>query len=57
VRQRRTIVLLAVTVARTLILSLALVFFAEGPLQLSLLVLAQAAISLSGAVGGCAFNA
>src|SRR5262245_29936214 len=57
VRQRRTIVLLAVTMARTLILSLALVSFAEGPLQLSLLVLAQAAISLCGAVGGCAFNA
>ena len=57
VRQRRKIVLLAVTVARTLILSLALVAFAEGQLlQLSLLVVVQAAISLSGAIAGCAFN-
>jgi len=57
VRQRRKITLLAVTVARTLILSLALIPFVEGqPLQLSLLVAAQAAISLAGAVGGCAFN-
>jgi len=57
VRQRRKIVLLAVTVARTLILSLALVAFAEGRLlQLSLLVVVQAAISLSGAIAGCAFN-
>lgn len=57
VRQRRRITLLAVTVARTLILSLALIPFVEGqPLQLSLLVAAQAAISLAGAVGGCAFN-
>ena len=57
VRQRRKIVLLAVTVARTLILSLALVAFAERQLQLSLLVVIQAAISLSGAIAGCAFNA
>src|SRR4029450_4070583 len=57
VRQRRKIVLLAVTVARTLILSLALVAFAEGRLlQLSMLVVVQAAISLSGAIAGCAFN-
>jgi MFS family permease len=57
VRQRRKIVFLAVTVARTLILSLALVAFADGPrLQLSLLVVVQAAISLSGAIAGCAFN-
>jgi MFS family permease len=57
IQQRRTIVLLAVTVARTLILSLALIALAEGrPLQLALLVVAQAAISLSGAVAGCAFN-
>ncbi len=57
VRQRRKITLAAVTVARTLILSLALIPFVEGqPLQLSLLVVAQAAISLAGSVGGCAFN-
>jgi MFS family permease len=58
VRERRKITLAAVTIARTLILALAFIPFIEGqPLQLALLVAAQAAISLAGSVGGCAFNA
>jgi MFS family permease len=57
VRQRRKITVLAVTVARTLILCLALIPFVEGQsAQLTLLVAAQVAISLAGSVGGCAFN-
>lgn len=57
VRQRRKITVLSVSVARTLILSLALIPFVDGqPLQLALLVAAQAAIALAGSVGGCAFN-
>lgn len=57
VRERRRITLLAVTLARTLILGLALIPFVEGkPLQLTLLVAAQVAIAIAGSVGGCAFN-
>jgi MFS family permease len=57
VRQRRKITLGAVTIARTLILCLALIPFVEGQAaQLALLVAAQVAISVSGSVGGCAFN-
>jgi MFS family permease len=57
VRQRRKITVLAVTVSRILIFGLALIPFAgEKPLQLSLLVMAQIAITLVGAIAGCSFN-
>ena len=57
VRQRRKITVLSVTLARALILSLALIPLLPGaPLQLAALIGAQVAISIAGAVGGCAFN-
>jgi MFS family permease len=57
VRERRKITVVAVTAARFLILLLALIPLLETrSLQLPALVAAQAAIALSGAVAGCAFN-
>ena len=57
VRARRKITVLTVTLARSLILLLALIPLIESkPLQLAALVAAQLAIALAGAVAGCAFN-
>ncbi|HUH92127.1 MAG TPA: MFS transporter [Casimicrobiaceae bacterium] len=56
-RQRRRITVLAVSISRTLILGLALIpFLGEKTLQLSLLLAAQIAITLFGAIAGCSFN-
>src|SRR5918999_557780 len=56
-RARRKITVLTVTLARSLILLLALIPLIESkPLQLAALVAAQLAIALAGAVAGCAFN-
>jgi MFS family permease len=57
VRARRKISVLSVTLARFLILGLALIPLIESrPLQLTALIAAQLAIALAGAVAGCAFN-
>ena len=57
VRQRRKISVIAVTISRTVILSLALVPFIDEPsMQLAVLVLAQLAITLFGSIGGCSLN-
>ena len=57
VRARRKISVLSVTLARFLILLLALIPLIESqPLQLAALIAAQLAIALAGAVAGCAFN-
>jgi MFS family permease len=57
IRQRRKIAVSAVTASRTVILSLALIpFLQDQPLQLAMLLAAQAAITLLGSVGGCAVN-
>jgi MFS family permease len=55
-RQRRKITVIAVTVSRTLILSLALLPFLEPQLALALFMLAQLSITLLGSVGGCSLN-
>lgn len=56
-RARRKITVLTVTLARFLILLLALIpLIGSQPLQLAALVAAQLAIALAGAVAGCAFN-
>jgi MFS family permease len=56
-RQRRKIAVVAVTLSRTVILSLALIPFIRDPaMQLAALVLAQLAITLLGSVGGCSLN-
>lgn len=58
VRQRRKIAVIVVALARLLILALALLpWAAEGSTRLALLVGAQFAITLFGAMGGCAINA
>ncbi len=55
-RQRRRITVYAASASRAVILLLALLPFLEPSLALALLVLAQLAITLLGAIGGCAFN-
>lgn len=56
-RQRRKIAVLVVWAARAIILSLALLpWLADGPTQLTLLVGAQIAITLFGAMAGCSIN-
>jgi MFS family permease len=55
-RQRRRITVYAATASRAVILLLALLPFVEPSRALALLVLAQLAITLLGAIGGCAFN-
>jgi MFS family permease len=57
IRQRRKIAVTAVTLSRTLILSLALIpFIGDAPKQLAALIVAQLAITLLGSVGGCSLN-
>lgn len=57
VQRRKLIAVIAVTLARTLIIALALLpFLPDGTTQLSLLVVAQFAITFFGAVTGCALN-
>ena len=57
VRQRRKISVIAVTLSRTIILSLALIPFIDDPAkQLAALIMAQLAITLLGSVGGCSLN-
>jgi len=56
-RARRSITVVALTAARALILALALLpWIAERTTQLTLLLVAQLAISLIGAYGACALN-
>lgn len=56
-RQRRKIAVIAVTLSRTIILSLALIPFMEDPAkQLAALIMAQLAITLLGSIGGCSLN-
>src|SRR5688572_26386216 len=56
-RQRRKISVIAVTVSRTVILSLALIPFIRDPAaQLAALIMAQLAITLLGSIGGCSLN-
>ncbi|MCW7536938.1 MFS transporter [Aquabacterium sp. A7-Y] len=56
-QQRRKITVIAVTVARTLILSLAVLpFIADAPVQLTLLVIAQFTISALGSITACSLN-
>lgn len=57
VRQRRKIAVIAVSVSRTVILSLALIPFIRDPAkQLAALIMAQLVITLFGSVGGCSLN-
>ncbi|HET9664021.1 MAG TPA: MFS transporter [Burkholderiales bacterium] len=57
VRERRKIVVLAVSASRALILCLALIpFIPDRSLQLTALVGAQIAIALLGSIAGCALN-
>jgi MFS family permease len=57
IRQRRKITVLAVTGARALILSLALIpFLPERRLQLEALVAAHFAITILGSIAGCSLN-
>lgn len=57
VQQRRKITVIAVTLARTLILSLAVLpFIGDAPVQLTWLLLAQFTISALGSVSACSLN-
>jgi MFS family permease len=57
VRQRRKIAVIAVSVSRLLILSLAVIpYMGNAPAQLAALILAQLMITLFGSIGGCSFN-
>lgn len=56
-RRRRAITVIAVTVARTIILSLAAVpFVPDRTTQVALVVVAQVAITVLGALAGCSLN-
>lgn len=57
VRQRRKIAVLAVSISRAMILTLAAIpFIGDPPLQLAALILAQLLITMCGSVGGLSVN-
>jgi MFS family permease len=57
IRQRRKIALVSITLARVIILSLALIpYFASKGYQIPYLIVAEALIAVLGSIGGCALN-
>src|SRR3954471_21493762 len=56
VRQRRRITVVSATIARALILTLAVLPWLAPPARLPLLIAAQLAITVLGSIAGCAFN-